>query len=187
MRLPEVTQKETLPADKQHVFDYLAETRGGVRLPFSAILNHPEVCYRVAHVGSFARFESSLPNDVTEIATLAAAREFDCRFEWAAHAQLAPRAGVRPEVIEAIANDGDVSHLNDTEALVIRYVRAVLEEHRVDDVTWSAVTQAFGEDGALELTMTAGYYAMLASFLNVLQIEPAPDAPQLPGTWPEGT
>jgi len=34
--------------------------------------------------------------------------------------------------------------------------------------------------------MTAGYYGMLASFLNVLQIEPASDTPQLAGTKPEG-
>ena len=180
MRLPEVTQKETLPADKQHVFDYLAETRGGVRLPFSAILNHPEVCYRVAHVGSFARFESTLPKDVTEIATLAAAREFDCRFEWAAHAQMAPNAGVRPEAIEAIGRKADTTALNDTEKLVVGYVRKVLRDHRVDEETWNAATKAFGDKGALELTLTAGYYAMLASFLNVLEIEPAAGAPQLP-------
>jgi len=180
MRLPEVSRRDALPADKRQVFDYLAETRGGVRLPFSALLNHPEVCYRVAHVGSFARFESSLPNDVTEIATLAAAREFDCRFEWAAHAQLAPRAGVRPEVIEAIGSKADTSSLKETEAVVINYVRQLLHDHRVDDATWSALVKAFGEGGALELTMTAGYYGMLASFLNVLEIEPAAGAPQLP-------
>ena len=69
---------------------------------------------------------------------------------------------------------------------MINYVRQVLHAHRVDDATWSAVNAAFGKEGALELTMTAGYYGMLASFLNVLQIEPAADAVQLAGTKPEG-
>jgi len=41
-RLPEVTDRNALPEDQRHVFDYLAETRGGVRLPFSELLNHPE-------------------------------------------------------------------------------------------------------------------------------------------------
>ena len=69
---------------------------------------------------------------------------------------------------------------------MINYVRQVLHDHRVDDATWSAANAAFGKEGTLELTMTAGYYGMLASFLNVLQIEPAADAPQLPGTHREG-
>ena len=94
--------------------------------------------------------------------------------------------GVAEGVIEAIASKGDVSKLGDKEALVISYVRQVLHDHRVDDATWSAANAAFGKEGALELTMTAGYYGMLASFLNVLQIEPASSAPQLAGTKPEG-
>ena len=186
MRLPEVSQRDALPEDKRHIYDYLAETRGAVRAPFSVLLNHPDVCHLVSQVGTFARFKSALTKDVIETATLAAAREFDCRFEWAAHVPQARNAGVADDVIEAIANKSDVSRLGTTEALIISYVRQVLDNHRVDDATWSAVNASFGKEGALELTMTAGYYGMLASFLNVLQIEPAATAPQLPGTHPEG-
>ena len=81
---------------------------------------------------------------------------------------------------------GNINDDGDKEALVINYVRQVLHDHRVDDATWSAANTAFGKEGTLELTMTAGYYGMLASFVNVLQIEPAADAPQLPGTHTEG-
>jgi 4-carboxymuconolactone decarboxylase len=182
MRLPEVSSRDALPEDKRHIYDYLAETRGAVRPPFSVLLNHPDVCHLVSQVGTFARFKSALTKDVIETATLAAAREFDCRFEWAAHVPQARNAGVSDAVIEAIASKGDVSKLGDKEALVISYVRQVLHDHRVDDACWSAANAAFGKEGTLELTMTAGYYGMLASFLNVLQIEPATDAPQLAGT-----
>jgi len=186
MRLPEVSSRDALPEDKRHIYDYLAETRGAVRPPFSVLLNHPDVCHLVSQVGTFARFKSALTKDVIETATLAAAREFDCRFEWAAQVPQARNAGVAEGVIEAIASKGDVSKLGDKEALVISYVRQVLHDHRVDDATWSAANAAFGKEGTLELTMTAGYYGMLASFLNVLQIEPPADAPQLPGTHSEG-
>jgi 4-carboxymuconolactone decarboxylase len=186
MRLPEVAQRDALPEDKRYIYDYLAETRGAVRPPFSVLLNHPDVCHLVSQVGTFARFKSALSKDVIETATLAAAREFDCRFEWAAHVPQARNAGVSDAVIDAIARRSDVSGLGAKEALVINYVRQVLHDHRADDATWGGVMQTFGKDGALELTMTAGYYGMLASFLNVLQIEPAAEAPQLPGTKPEG-
>jgi 4-carboxymuconolactone decarboxylase len=185
MRLPEVSQRDALPEDKQYIYDYLAETRGAVRSPFSVILNHPDVCHLVAQVGTFARFKSALTKDVIETATLTAAREFDCRFEWAAHVPQARNQGVGDAVIDAIANKGGVEGLGEREGLVITYVRQLLHDHRVDDATWSRVMQTFGQEGALELTM-AGYYGMLAGFLNVLQIEPAADAAQLPGTRPEG-
>jgi 4-carboxymuconolactone decarboxylase len=179
-RLPEVTDRNALPEDQRHVFDYLAETRGGVRLPFSEILNHPEVCYRVAHVGSFARFESSLPKDVIETATCVAAREYDCEFEWAAHARMAGENGVRPEALDVITHKKSLDGLNDHERLVIGFARQLLVQHRVDDDTWNGAISHWGAKGALELTMTVGYYCMLACLLNATQIEAPEGSPRLP-------
>jgi 4-carboxymuconolactone decarboxylase len=180
-RLPEVTDRDSLREDQRYVFDYLAETRGGVRPPFSVILNHPEVCYRVAHVGSFARFESSLPKDVIETATCVAAREFECNFEWAAHARMAAENGVTEAAMDAITNQKGLDGLSDQEQLVIGFARQLLRDHRVDDATWNAAVAHWGAKGALELTMTVGYYAMLACLLNVTQIEPSPASPRMPG------
>jgi len=180
-RLPEVTDRDSLPEDKRFAFDYLAETRGGVRLPFSVILNHPEVCYRVAHVGSFARFESSLPREVIETATCVAAREFECNFEWAAHARMASENGVSEAVMEVITNQKGLDGLSDQEKLVVGFARQLLREHRVDDATWSAAVAHWGGNGALELTMTVGYYCMLACLLNVTQIPAPAGAITMPG------
>jgi 4-carboxymuconolactone decarboxylase len=185
-RLPEITSRDELPEESREIFDYIEKTRGGVHLPYSVFLHLPELAYRKLHVGSYVRFETTLPRNVSELAICTAAREFDCRFEWAAHVPQAKNAGVSDNVIAAIESKGDVAGLNDKAAMVIKYVRQVLQDHRVDDATWSAVNAAFGKEGALELTMTAGYSGMLASFLNVLQIEPAADAVQLAGTHPEG-
>jgi 4-carboxymuconolactone decarboxylase len=152
-----------------------------VRLPFSVILNHPEVCYRVAHVGSFARFESSLPKDVIETATCVAAREFECAFEWAAHARAAAQNGVSEAAMDVISNKKALDGLSDQEKLVIGFARQLLQDHRVDDATWNAAVANWGASGALELTMTVGYYGMLACLLNVTQVEPPEGSPRMPG------
>src|SRR5690606_4741153 len=96
-RLPEVLDRDALPEDKRFIHDYLKETRGAVRLPFSAVLNNPELTYRIAHLGSFIRFESVLPDRARELAILATAREVDARFEWAGHYRIAKEAGVTEE------------------------------------------------------------------------------------------
>ncbi len=173
-RLPEVTDRDSLPEDKRFVFDYLKETRGGVRPPFSIILNHPEVCYRVAHVGSFARFESSLPREVIETATCVAVREFECNSEWAAHARMATENGVRAEAMDVVTHKKGVEGLSEQEQLVINFARQLLHGHRVDDPTWNAAVAHWGANGALELTMTVGYYCMISCLINATQI-PAPE------------
>jgi 4-carboxymuconolactone decarboxylase len=102
-RLPEIQSRDELPEAERGIYDYIEETRGGVRLPYSLFLHHPELAYRKLHVGSYVRFESSLPHDIAELAICTAAREFDCRFEWAAHAGAAPRAGVSAAALDVIA------------------------------------------------------------------------------------
>ncbi len=179
-RLPEVLERESLPEEKREVFDYLVRTRGGVRLPFSAILSNPEVTYRVAHVGTYVRFESSLPNNVRELAVLTAARERDVRFEWAAHVRAARQVGVSEAAIDAIGHGRELDGLSDEEALPVRFARELLRDRQVGDATFAAARGRFGDSGVLDLTATIGYYALLGCLFNALEIEPAADAPQLP-------
>ena len=84
-RLPEVKTKEQLPPEHQDLIEYLAGTRGSVRIPFSVVLNSPEACRRISHLGSYIRFESSVPQKVLELAVITVAREFEAGWEWAQH------------------------------------------------------------------------------------------------------
>jgi 4-carboxymuconolactone decarboxylase len=178
-RLPEITAREALPEHQRHVHDYLAKTRGAVRLPFSAILTNPELAYRVAHVGSYVRFESSLPERVRELAILTAAREFDVRFEWAGHARLAGELGISRQTIDLIANRQDPTSLGE-DAFPVQFAQALLRQHRLSDELFAEAQKRFGDSGVIELMTTVGYYAMLGCLLNGLAIEPAADAPKLP-------
>src|SRR6266571_3024169 len=125
-RLPEVPTKEALPPEQQDLWDYLAQTRGSVRIPFSIILNSPEACRRISHLGTYIRFESSIPNSVTELATLTVAREFDCAHEWAQHTNFAREAGVSEDAIAAIGHNRALDALNADEALPVAFARELL-------------------------------------------------------------
>ena len=179
-RLPEVLDRNALPEDKREIHDYLAKTRGAVRLPFSAFLNNPELTYRIAHVGSYIRFDGSLPDKTRELAILASAREMDARFEWAGHARLAKELGISDSTIDAIASRKAPAGLTEEEALPVRAAQQLLREHKVDDATFNAAREQFGDAGVVELLGTIGYYSLMACVLNGLEIEPPPEAPQLP-------
>jgi 4-carboxymuconolactone decarboxylase len=178
--LPQILDRNLLPEDKRDAFDYLIQTRGAVRLPFSPLLHSPDVTQRVAHVGTYVRFESGLPANVRELAVLTAAREHAVAFEWAAHVRAAPEAGVSEAAIEVIGRRGDPASLSDEEALPIRFARALLIDHRLPDAVFEAARQRYGDKGVIDLAATVGYYGMLGALFNALAIEPPPDAPRLP-------
>ena len=179
-RITQITERQQVDANKQHIFDSIATSRGRVSGPFSVLLNSPEVAGRAAHLGSYIRFESTLTPSQRELAIITTAREFDCAYEWAAHATLALEAGVQKDAVEIVANGGGLSALSDDDALIVGYGRELLRNHRVSEATFEAAKAQLGEQGVTELTATFGYYSMLACALNAFEVHPSPDMPQLP-------
>ena len=179
-RLPEVKSREALPPEQQDLWEYLGSTRGSVRPPFSIILNSPEACRRISHLGTYIRFESSIPKSATELATLAVARDFDCAHEWAMHSGFAREAGVSEAAIEAVGRRLSIDKLEADEALPVMVARELLQDHRLKDATFNAARERYGDKGVIDLSATVGYYAMMASLLNTIELIPPPEAPQLP-------
>ncbi len=150
------------------------------RLPFSAFLNNPELTYRIAPVGSYIRFDGLLPDQTRELAIMATAREIDARFEWAGHARVARELGISDTTIDAIANRKAPEGLGEDEALPIRVAQGLLRDHAISDELFAAAHAKFGDAGVVELLATVGYYSLMGCVLNGLQIEPPPEAAQLP-------
>lgn len=173
-------ERDQIPADERHNYDLVADPRGGVPTTFAVLLNSPEVGGRIGHLGAYLRFEGVLPGAVRELAILTAAREFDCDYEWAAHEPIAREEGVRDEVIEVVADRGRLDGLQETEALIVQYGRELFRDHRVSDETFEPAREHFGVQGLTELTVTFGYYGMLAFVQNAFELPPSDDGPTLP-------
>jgi 4-carboxymuconolactone decarboxylase len=179
-RIPLLARKEDVAGEQRAVWEQIAESRGHVAGPFAALLHAPEVARRVAHVGAYVRFESALAPPQRELAILATARAMDCRYEWAAHVPLARKAGVRDDAIAAIRDRRAPAGLTPDEAVIVTYVTQLLRDHRVDDAAFTAARDRLGVPQLVELTASAGYYAMLACTLNGFAVEPDPGTDRLP-------
>jgi 4-carboxymuconolactone decarboxylase len=121
-------------------------------------------------LGSYVRFESTLDHKVIEFAALVAARELDCKHEWAAHVNHAQKAGVPLATVRAVHQKKDVEHFSLEDAQILSFVREMIHTHRVSEPTFQAIYGRFGEKGMVELTATIGYYAMLACTLNTFDV-----------------
>lgn len=164
--------REALSSEEQSAFDHILGSRGHIGGPFTVLVRSPELGKRVSDVGSYVRFESDLPANLRTIAVMCVARHFNCRFEWAGWTKQAREAGVSEEIITAIRERRHPDGLSPDEELVVSYGMQLLNaEHRVDQATYDAVVARFGTKGAIDLTMTFGYFAMLSFTLNAFEVD----------------
>ena len=169
-RIATITKKEELGPEGQKVFDAIAQSRGVVGGPWLALLHSPELALRTMHLGSYVRFESTLDHRLIEFTALVAARELDCKHEWAAHVNHAQKAGVALETIRLVHQKRGVETFSSEDAQIVSFVREMIHNHRVSEPTFQAIYNRFGERGMVELTATVGYYAMVACTLNTFDV-----------------
>jgi len=176
-RIATIDKKEDLSAEHQRVYDAIAQSRGVVGGPWRALLHSPEIAHRTMHLGSYVRFESSLEKKLIELTALVAARELDCKHEWAAHVNHGQKAGIPLETIRAVHQRKGVEHFSTEDAQIVSFVREMLHSHRVSEPTFQAIYGRFGEKGMVEITATVGYYAMVACTLNTFDVVTAAAPP----------
>src|SRR5712692_11806231 len=121
-RLPDLTRDQLKPEDREY-YDAIAGSRGGsVGGPYGVLLHSPDLAARVAHTGTYVRYNLDLPEALRETIIIATAREIKSQYEFFAHARLARQAGVAEATIQAIAHGTAPQGLAGDEAMLVRYV-----------------------------------------------------------------
>lgn len=174
-RLTPITSKDQVAAQDHAIVDAIVESRGALQGPFTMFLHCPELAGRLAHLGAFVRFEGSLDMRVRVLAAMVTAREFDAVYVWGAQTGSARRQGVPETTITAI-REKHSRGIPAEDAQIVEFTRQLLQTHRVDDATFTALQERFGNDGMIQLTGAIGYYSMLAMTVNTCELEAAPGA-----------
>ena len=184
-RLPYISSEDVSP-DKRHIYDHIAETRGGIEgggMPrsFQLLMNSPGAAEVVGQLGEYIRLKSSLDPAIREIAILGTARALDSQYEWSHHEPVARSVGVRDEVIESIKSGRAPMGLPAKEGVFSQTAKELVLNGVVSERTYQAVEHLLGPEGAVDLIVTISYYAMLHRLLASLGIELEPDLePLLP-------
>lgn len=158
-RVPLIVSPEGLSPQQEEAFAWIVENRGRMLRPFEVLLHTPSIALSVAELGAKVRFESKLPDEIRELAILTAGKSLGCGFVWDSHLGVARSAGVRPEALAIL--DGESGELDPEEAALVSLVRQLCREAAVSDESFEWARDRFGDDGAVELAATVGYYAML--------------------------
>lgn len=120
--------------------------------------------------GRLARRESELV-----ILRVASRRGSD--YELQQHRRLGRRAGLSTEEIAAIEKaDDEHAGFSVRERLLLRAADQLLADQDLSDQLWSDLGGEFDEREKIEIVMLVGHYAMLATALQALRVQP--DAPR---------
>jgi 4-carboxymuconolactone decarboxylase len=173
---------DNMTAEQQEVYDAVVSgPRGKVEGPLRAALHRPELADKWQQLGAALRYGTSLSPRLSELAILVTARVWDSQFEWYAHAPHALRAGLTPEIIEAVRTSERPEFGNADEQAVYDYVTELQQKHSVSEATYQRALELFDVIGVVELTALTGYYSMVAMTLNAHEIPlPAGVEPPLP-------
>jgi 4-carboxymuconolactone decarboxylase len=166
-RLPPIALAQLTPAQREAVDAFRTARGAEISGPFYPLLRSPELMTRTRAMGDYLRFKSALPPRLSEFVILLTAREWTQQYEWNAHYPIAIKAGVKREILDAIAEGRRPTGMSDEETILYQFCQELNRDRAVSDATYARALKAFGEQGIVDAIGITGYYTFLAMTLNI--------------------
>jgi 4-carboxymuconolactone decarboxylase len=171
-RLPTIPPAQYDADQKKAAVDFEAARKTPVYGPFEPLMHSPEVMSLARSMGDYLRYKSSIGNTLSEFVILVTARGWSQDYEWSVHAPIALKAGIRKELVDAVADGRRPTGMSADEEMTYDFVSELIRNRRVSDPTYRKVQARFGDKGVVDMTGIVGYYTFLAMQLNVGQYHP---------------
>jgi len=171
--MPRIADLDTarMSPEQARIHDAIvAGPRGLVEGPLRVWLTSPGLAATAQELGAFCRFGTSLSPRLSELAILITGAFWRAGFEWAVHAPIAVKAGISPEVAEAIRTGSTPNFAREDEAVVHDFCTALHHDHVVEPETYARAIATLGEKGVVELVGILGYYTLISMTINAFEV-----------------
>ena len=166
-RLPTIPPAQYSVEQKQAAMEFEAARKTPVFGPFEPMMHSPQLMSDARAMGDYLRFKSSIGNTLSELTILMTAREWTQEFEWSYHYPIAVKAGLRQELVDALALGKRPAGMSPDEEIVYNFTNELLKKKQVSDATFERAKARFGTKGVVDMAGIAGYYTFLAMQLNM--------------------
>ena len=155
----------------------------GLGGPYNAMLRSPVLGQRMFDLLYYLRWNTSVPLRLNEFAILITGRLWRSQVEWFAHAPLAIKAGLSPQIIADLKANKRPADMQADEAAVYDFVMELSTRHEVADETFDRAKKLLGEQQVVDLTALTGTYVTIAMILAMAEegVPPGKEAPFKPG------
>lgn len=169
-RIPRATREE-LSAEDQKIWDHIHAARSGGGGPYSILLHVPALAGHLAATEDYFRLHSALPDADREVIILTAARQLEAHYPWTRHEIRAHKAGIRPEVIEAIRAKAALDQFSGREKLLVELTRTLLRDHHLSDDLFARAETELGRQKLIEAVGLLGHYIAIGMVVNVFDVK----------------
>ncbi len=182
-RFPQLTMDQLTGQQKSLGEQIIGVSSIGLGGPYNALLRSPVLGQRMFDLLHYLRWETSVPLRLNEFAILIVGRQWRSQVEWFAHAPLAIKAGLSPDIVAELKADKRPSNMPAEEAVVYDFVTELTTKHEVSDDTFNRARALLGEQQIVDLTAVAGTYIAIAMVLAMSEasVPPGKELPFKPG------
>src|SRR3974390_1885500 len=141
----------------------------GLGGPYNPMLRSPVFGQKMFDLLYYLRWQTSVPLKLNEFAILIIGRQWRSQVEWFAHAPLAIKAGLSPDVVNELKANKRPSNMTPEESVVYDFVTELTTARAVSDETFNRAKQLLGEQQVVGLQAVAGTYVTVAMILAMAE------------------
>jgi uncharacterized peroxidase-related enzyme len=164
-------QEGQAPAEVEEMYNRIQKNGAKVINLYRILAYNTHVMRDFIRLGSSLLTKTELSPKLRELAILRIAKLTGSEYEWVQHYPIALEAGVGPEQAKAIAYWNRSKNFSDMERAVLRYTDEVAQNAKVKDETFNALQQHLNNRNIVELTVSIGYWGMVARLLEALKVD----------------
>ena len=138
-------------------------------------MRNPELAEHAQALGQYARFDSCLPPQLSELAILVTARYWSAQFEWVHHVPSAREAEIADDIINAISYAKRPHFSDSSMQAVFDYCAELHRDKLVSDNNYENAISNLGTAGVIDLTAICGYYTLISMTIKAFNIEDISD------------
>ena len=145
--------------------------RGSVVGPLKCWINNPKFAASAQELGKYARYESSLPPILSELAIITTGRCWSSHFEWEQHAPLAEKNGIKKKDINKIAYAVRPIFKEQKLQVVYDFSAEININKKVSDELYRKTYNLLGQNSIIDIVAICGYYNLISMTINTFEIE----------------
>jgi len=168
-RFPQLSTEQLTDAQKPLGEEIMKVSSVGLGGPYNPLLRSPVLGQRMLDLLHYLRWETSVPLKLNEFAILIIGRQWRSQVEWYAHAPLAIKAGLSPDIVAELKANKRPANMPPEEAAVYDFVTELTTKHAVSDEAFTRAKELLGEQQVVDLTAVAGTYIAVAMQLAMAE------------------
>jgi 4-carboxymuconolactone decarboxylase len=174
-RFPQVTMDQLDEKQKPLGEQIMKVSSVGLGGPYNLLFRSPVLGQRLFDLFYYLRWQTSVPTKLNEFAILVIARQWRSQVEWFAHAPIAAKAGLSPDIIAELKASRRPQTMAEDEAVIYDFVTELTTTQKVADETFARARKVFNDQQIVDLTSVAGNYVMVAMVLAMAEQTVPPD------------